>query len=284
MADVLISHVNEDHIVVSQLAHILEEIGWSVWWNQNIPPGHPVDFATEAELVKALVVVTVWSRRSVNSRLVRNTAYEAIDSGCWLPVRIERIKLPLRCRDFNTLDMLDRSPAAAATAGQRLSEYLKPILEIARHAPPYESATSAPVHAWGADAAGTDSDQSGHFDEAAQEIVEAGAGEPEFVSLYLGDWLVDEGQNRIRRGTETKRLTPRSMQVLCLLLKSGQAPISIGRILAEVWQDRVVVESVVHRCISEVREALGDNFREPRYIETIAKKGYRVVAAIKSNE
>ena len=52
------------------------------------------------------------------------------------------------------------------------------------------------------------------------------------------------------------------------------------QLLERVWPDVVVVEGVVKRCIAQLREALGDDAHEPRFIETIARKGYRLLVAV----
>ena len=47
-----------------------------------------------------------------------------------------------------------------------------------------------------------------------------------------------------------------------------------------VWDDEYVDDGSLARCIAEVRAALGDDAREPRYVETVPRRGYRLIAAV----
>lgn len=74
------------------------------------------------------------------------------------------------------------------------------------------------------------------------------------------------------------------MEVLvCLASRPGE-PVSKEAILNTVWADSFVTENVLARAISELRRAFEDNPRQPRFIETIPKRGYRLVAPLGSAE
>ncbi len=276
VADILISHVDEDGARVRELEVFLSKQGWTVWWNDRITPGDAFDMATEAELELATVVITVWSEWSVRSRLVRNTAYEAAESNRWIPLRFDNAKLPLRYREYQTINMVGWPDSSNDEGEQALLTSCVAVcrveeLELSHTA----TGTSVDV---ARELATTETGLvlNGEFSRS----VDQSNGLREFATLRIGDWIIEEGQNRVRSGKRVKRLTPRSMQVLMFLVENREAPVSIGRILGHVWKDRVVVESVVHRCISELREAFEDDFKDPKYIETIAKRGYRVVGVI----
>lgn len=273
MADILISHVSEDQDRVIKLVEFLRTQDWELWWNQDVAPGDAIDIVTETQLELAKVVITIWSEHSVQSRLVRNTAFEAVESQRWLPIRIDQVKMPLRYRDYQCIDM-----AAWLTQQDNEAEHLL----VAS----CESLLSAGSN-----------DSKSHLNELSHSTIAEQSKKPltngilrtrtekanrkrDYATIQLGEWTIEEGQNRVLREGLVKRITPRSMQVLMFLIENGKKPSSIERILGHVWRDRVVVESVVHRCISELRLALEDEFKNPHYIETIAKRGYRIVASI----
>src|SRR4029450_12942859 len=53
--------------------------------------------------------------------------------------------------------------------------------------------------------------------------------------------------------------------------------------MRNVWPDAFVSDDVLTRCISELRRVFGDDAKEPRFIQTIPKTGYRLIAAVSSN-
>jgi len=100
------------------------------------------------------------------------------------------------------------------------------------------------------------------------------------IVYRFGDWLVEPGLSRIRRDKECRHLEPKALDVLnCLLSQPGEV-ISQETLLRTVWRDRVVETSAIPRNIALLRRALGDSSRQPRYIETIPKLGYRTVASV----
>ncbi|MBS1856680.1 MAG: winged helix-turn-helix domain-containing protein [Acidobacteria bacterium] len=70
------------------------------------------------------------------------------------------------------------------------------------------------------------------------------------------------------------------MDLLVLLAEHAGSAVSKDEILDHVWKSRFVGESALTRSIAELRQLLGDNEHQPQYIETLPKRGYRVIAAI----
>lgn len=98
--------------------------------------------------------------------------------------------------------------------------------------------------------------------------------------LRIGDWSVEPASGTIRRGDDAIRLEPKVMQVLTHLAATPGEVASKESIIDSVWADTYVGEAALSRCISELRRALGDDARAPRYIETLPKRGYRLVAPV----
>ncbi len=98
--------------------------------------------------------------------------------------------------------------------------------------------------------------------------------------FHIGDWLVEPQLNRISRGDHTVPLEPRAMEVLVYLAGQPGEVVSTDQLIDAVWNRRFVGDSPVYRIIAELRRVLGDDARQPRYIQTIRKRGYRLVAEV----
>ena len=95
----------------------------------------------------------------------------------------------------------------------------------------------------------------------------------------LGDWTVDEAANRLVREAEEVRIEKRVMAVLSVLAAAKGEVVSKDALIDEVWNGAAVSDHSVANAISDLRRALGDDRRNPSYIETIPKRGYRLIAA-----
>ncbi len=95
MADIFISYSGEDKTNVKLIAQLLEQQGWSVWWDRQIPIGKQFDTVIEEELQKSCCVIVVWTHRSVKSEWVKNEANEAGHLGKLVPVLLEDVPIPL---------------------------------------------------------------------------------------------------------------------------------------------------------------------------------------------
>ena len=70
------------------------------------------------------------------------------------------------------------------------------------------------------------------------------------------------------------------MELLVYFSRHAGEVISTDQLMADVWGRRVVEESAIYKRINQLRGALGDNAHDPQFIETIPKRGYRLVAAV----
>ncbi len=97
----------------------------------------------------------------------------------------------------------------------------------------------------------------------------------------LGDWRVEPRRNRlVGPGGEERKLDPRLIDVLIELAGRPGEVFSRDQLLERVWQGVFVSENTLSQAISRLRRALGDDRQAPRYIETISKSGYRLVAEV----
>jgi len=101
---------------------------------------------------------------------------------------------------------------------------------------------------------------------------------PAHVPFTLGEWLVQPQLNRLSRPSDGDvQLEPKMMDVLVCLARSPGDVVSREALIDAVWPEVFISESVLTRAIAGLRRALGDDARRPSFIETIAKRGYRLI-------
>src|SRR5262249_51981000 len=83
---------------------------------------------------------------------------------------------------------------------------------------------------------------------------------------------------RLWSGRQELRLTPKAAAVLTELVARPGEPLSKEALFASVWQNRAVSDDALASCIQELRKALCDDPKRPRFIETRHRRGYRFVA------
>ena len=109
--------------------------------------------------------------------------------------------------------------------------------------------------------------------------------QPGESGFRIGEWSVDPSTNRLRQGQREVRLEPKTMAVLVYLASRSGLPVSRSELEAAVWKDAVVGYDAVAGAIQKLRKVFDDDPAHPRVIETISKKGYRLVAPVSgSNE
>jgi DNA-binding winged helix-turn-helix (wHTH) protein len=100
----------------------------------------------------------------------------------------------------------------------------------------------------------------------------------------FGDWQVDVQGNALSDGDTRTQLEPRVMDVLRYLCRHPGAVIPAEELLQAGWGTVEMGDNPVHKAIAQLRRALGDSSTEPRYIETVRKRGYRAIAEVQEDE
>ncbi len=96
----------------------------------------------------------------------------------------------------------------------------------------------------------------------------------------VADWVADPATHRLHRGDTEVRLEPRVMALLvCLANRAGEL-VTREELERQVWGRTVVGYDALTSSIIKLRKALGDDSRQPRFIETVSKKGYRLIAPV----
>jgi len=103
---------------------------------------------------------------------------------------------------------------------------------------------------------------------------------PVAADFRLAGWLVQPSLNRLSIEERVVQLEPKLMDVLVYLAENAGQVMSKIDITDAVWPEVFITESVITRSIAGLRRAFGDDVKNPRFIETISKRGYRLIAEV----
>jgi len=122
--DVFLSYAREDRSKIQELARLLQQAGWTVWWDHHIRVGTAFDREIEQALMKARAVIVAWSKHSVESDWVRAEAAFGLKQGKLLPLRLDDAMQPLRFMHTHSLNM------TAWTGGEDHDGYRRLIADL----------------------------------------------------------------------------------------------------------------------------------------------------------
>jgi len=103
--------------------------------------------------------------------------------------------------------------------------------------------------------------------------------DPSVARLHFDAFELDESNALLLRNGKAVTLAPKPFGVLCALARRPGSLLTKHALLDDVWGHQFVTDSVLKTAISEVRAALDDDPKQPRYIETVSRRGYRFIAA-----
>src|SRR5215208_6558215 len=102
----------------------------------------------------------------------------------------------------------------------------------------------------------------------------------EHFLVDFGPFRLDERNERLWHGSEVVRLTNKALAVLRYLVEHQGQLVMKDEVFTAVWPGVVVSDAALVVCIRELRQALGDERRTPRFIETVHGRGYRFIAPV----
>jgi transcriptional activator of cad operon len=103
---------------------------------------------------------------------------------------------------------------------------------------------------------------------------------PTANALRVGDWCVSPAVGQISKDEQIVRLDARTMRLLIYLAERAGQVVSSEELLAEVWAGVVVTQDSVYQAVASLRRLLGDDARQPQYIATVPRLGYRLIARV----
>lgn len=99
--------------------------------------------------------------------------------------------------------------------------------------------------------------------------------------LRIGEFVLDRGAGRLEREGRPLELAPQPWQLLLLLLESEGRLVSRESIRERLWPDQIVeFDQCLAHCLRKLRQALGDDARRPSYVETVPRRGLRLLPPV----
>jgi hypothetical protein len=139
MPDVFVSYGRADRAHAERIASVLEERGWSVWWDRKILGGEAFSQTIEKELDSSRCVIVLWSASSVASSWVKDEATEGTARNVLVPVLIEDVEIPLGFRQLHTVTLTE---PAQVTDPHLFEELVQAVHHTLARSP--QTATVAP--------------------------------------------------------------------------------------------------------------------------------------------
>ncbi len=99
-------------------------------------------------------------------------------------------------------------------------------------------------------------------------------------TFRIGEWTFDPDAAALFRAGDRKRIENRAAAVLAYLCERPGEIVSKNDLIGHVWSGRALSPNSAAVVVADLRRALGDDARAPKYIETVAKRGYRIVAEV----
>jgi len=103
-------------------------------------------------------------------------------------------------------------------------------------------------------------------------------------TLKVGEWIIEPASGLIFKDNKEHRLEPKAMAVLVYLAENAGEIVTRTELEESVWQGSIVTYEALTVTINKIRAALEDDSRKPRYIETLAKRGYRLIASVNTEK
>jgi Tol biopolymer transport system component/DNA-binding winged helix-turn-helix (wHTH) protein len=103
---------------------------------------------------------------------------------------------------------------------------------------------------------------------------------PDAARYRFGPFRLEPATRRLLRDSGEVTLPPKAFDLLVLLVRAHDRVLTKQELLDAVWPDTAVTENTLTQRVKEIREALGDEAQEPRYVGTVSRVGYRFVAEV----
>jgi DNA-binding winged helix-turn-helix (wHTH) protein/TolB-like protein/Flp pilus assembly protein TadD len=100
------------------------------------------------------------------------------------------------------------------------------------------------------------------------------------AAYRFGPFVVDRAAYRVFRDGQPLDITPKLLDLLLHFLDSAGTLVTKEALLEALWPDANVTDNALAQAVSELRQALGDDAGDPRFIKTVARRGYRFIASV----
>src|SRR5688500_1403413 len=104
------------------------------------------------------------------------------------------------------------------------------------------------------------------------------------MNLAVGDFVIDRADERVLGPDGPLKLGNKAYRVLLSLAEQDGKLLTKDALFSSVWDGTIVSESALTSAIKELRRALGDESRTPKYIESVYGRGYRLLTPVRPVE
>src|SRR6187401_3600252 len=100
------------------------------------------------------------------------------------------------------------------------------------------------------------------------------------VTYRFGPFLLDPAAYRLAREGTPIAVSPKVLDLLLMFVRQPSLLLTKDEIFRVLWPDVAVTDNALTQVVSELRQALGDSPASPQYLQTVARRGYRFIAAV----
>ncbi|WP_196139218.1 winged helix-turn-helix domain-containing protein [Aliikangiella sp. G2MR2-5] len=100
------------------------------------------------------------------------------------------------------------------------------------------------------------------------------------VNWKLDQWLLKPDSLELEKAKVSKKIEPKAMRLLCYLICKKNDVVSANTLVNDLWDGVTVSENSVRRLIAQIRKALDDDAGSPKYIETVSRRGYKLICSV----
>ena len=108
--------------------------------------------------------------------------------------------------------------------------------------------------------------------------------DPNTPRLLIDDLAIDRARRKVYRDGTVIALSGLSYKTLDALIEAAPEPLTIDELIARAWNGTAVSDAAVTQRIRLLRQALGDDVKQPRYIETLRNEGYRLIPPVRTEQ
>jgi len=98
---------------------------------------------------------------------------------------------------------------------------------------------------------------------------------------FIEGLYIEPSQNIIIEDNDTRHIQPKVMEVLTYLCSKAEQLVTADELIKVCWPNQFISDGPLHKCIAQIRKALSDDPKNPRFIKTVPKKGYVFIAKVK---
>ncbi|NQZ88397.1 MAG: winged helix-turn-helix domain-containing protein [Colwellia sp.] len=100
------------------------------------------------------------------------------------------------------------------------------------------------------------------------------------AKIKIGDFLLDQQLSTLKKNEVETVVEPKLLELLLLFCQHPNRIISREEILEKIWQNSIVTDNAINKMVGNLRRLLLDDPKTPRYIQTVPKRGYRLICSV----